>query len=222
MEFSEHTQDLFKALANAQADLGKAAKDGNNPHYRSKYATLESVRDVVMPCFNAHGLSISQHPGLDGDNVTMTTVVGHESGQWMRSTAAVPIGKRKDSHAYGSACTYLRRFAMAAVASCVTGEDDDGNAASVAGPRSPSKRAKKPSAVPVPASRSPMSESDLRSAVDLSGFALEEVNDWCKANGKPAPIDMGFHKQKAMLKWLDGAGSGVVKTWLNERSGVEG
>ena len=230
MNFSNETNELFAALAKAQADLGKAKEDGRNPHFRSKYATLESVRDVVMPAFTRHGLSITQHPGLDGENVTMTTVVGHSSGQYMMSTSAVPMGKKRDSHAYGSACTYLRRFSMAAIASAVTGEDDDGNAVSSRGSaqsaRKAAPRAKAQAKQQKPASPRPgpnMGHHDSWGAArtgfcaDLSsmGFQYEDVAAWCEGHQRGRPSTWDSHRRGKLLDYLGDNGNAVnVKAWV--------
>ncbi|MGJ3625995.1 ERF family protein [Sphingomonas sp. MMS24-JH45] len=43
----------------------------------------------------------------------MTTQLSHESGEWMRGTL-IPLSK-VDAQGYGSAVTYARRYALAAV-----------------------------------------------------------------------------------------------------------
>ena len=227
MKFSNETNELFHSLALAQAQLGKAKEDGRNPHFRSKYATLESVRDVVMPVFTDHGLSISQHPGLDGDNVTMTTVVGHASGQWMMSTAAVPIGKKADSHAYGSACTYLRRFAMAAIASAVTGEDDDGNAVSARGAaKAPARKqqASAPRPGPTTGHHDSWEGNRARFCADLKsmGFRYEAIANWCERNNKGRPSTWDTHRRGKLIEWLGDSGNSVqVKAWIETEAQKE-
>jgi hypothetical protein len=226
MQFSNNTNELFAALAAAQADLGKAKEDGRNPHFRSKYATLESVRDVVMPAFTAHGLSITQHPGLDGDNVTMTTVVGHSSGQYMMSTSAVPMGKKQDSHAYGSACTYLRRFSMAAIASAVTGEDDDGNAVSSRGAAQSTRKAKPKAAPQQPPAPRPGPNTGHHDSwetarkgfcAELSSMGLdyEGVAGWCESKSRGRPSTWDDHRRAKLLSWLGDSGNHAqVLSWV--------
>ena len=237
MNFSNETNNLFAALAKAQADLGKAKEDGRNPHFRSKYATLESVRDVVMPAFTRHGLSITQHPGLDGGNVTMTTVVGHSSGQYMMSTSAVPMGKKQDSHAYGSACTYLRRFSMAAIASAVTGEDDDGNAVSSRGPSQAARKAPtrakpqakaKPPATPRPGPTTGHHDSwagnRARFCADLSsmGFVYEDVAAWCEAHQRGRPSTWDSHRRGKLVEYLGDSGHALnVQAWVKMQAELE-
>lgn len=125
-----HSPELDKlapALAKAQASVKGAAKDSMNPHFKSKYADLASVWDACRKPLTDNGLSVVQLPGwLDG-RTTLTTMLLHVSGQYIIGTAESPIGKQ-DPQGVGSAVTYLRRYALAAVAS-VAPEDDDGEGA---------------------------------------------------------------------------------------------
>jgi hypothetical protein len=128
MEMSEHINELAAALAKAQATIGGAIKDAVNPAFRSKYADLASVWDAWQKVGPAQGLSVTQLPGamVDG-KVTLVTMLMHQSGQWLSQTLAIPVTKQ-DAQGYGSALTYARRYALAALAG-IAPEDDDGNAA---------------------------------------------------------------------------------------------
>ena len=129
IEHSQELKDLAAALAKAQAAVKGALRDSSNPHYKSKYADLESVWDACRKPLTDNGLSVSQWPGRDSDGAaTLTTMLLHSSGQWIKGTASTALSKN-DAQGVGSALTYLRRYALAAVAS-VAPEDDDGNAAS--------------------------------------------------------------------------------------------
>lgn len=132
---------LAKALVKAQAALQPAVKDATNPFFKSSYADLSSVWDACRDALTANGLSVSQFPGFEMGNppcATLTTVLLHESGEWIAGTAGAPLPgeRRKDgtvdppnAQAVGSAITYLRRYGLAAVVGVVQA-DDDGNAAS--------------------------------------------------------------------------------------------
>lgn len=132
MEMSENIADLAGALAKAQAAVEGASKAKVNPAFKSKYADLASVWEACRDALTTNGLSVVQAPGAMTDNrMTLTTVLLHSSGQWMRETLSIPLTK-VDAQGYGSATTYARRYALAAFVG-VSPEDDDGNAASVAG-----------------------------------------------------------------------------------------
>jgi hypothetical protein len=128
VEHSEQLDALGAALAKAQAAVKGAKKDSTNPHFNSKFADLASVWDACREALISNGLSVVQLPGFENGIVTLDTMLLHSSGQWIRGKAGAPIGKQ-DAQGVGSALTYLRRYALAAVAS-VAPEDDDGNAAS--------------------------------------------------------------------------------------------
>lgn len=126
---SSQLEKLAAALVAAQAEMPPAPKDAMNPHFRSRYADLEMVWTTIVPILNRHGLCVIQRPGGNGTAVTLSTVLLHTSGQWIESIAAV-LPAKADPQGYGSALTYLRRYAVLSMAGGVTGEDDDAEAAS--------------------------------------------------------------------------------------------
>ena len=126
---------LYTALAKAQAEMSNVIKDSANPHFRSKFASLAAVRDVVIPALSAQGISIVQMPGNTEDGrVSIRTMLLHESGTLDCGTVATTVTVRggNEAQALGSALTYLRRYALSAIAG-VAQEDDDGNASGPAG-----------------------------------------------------------------------------------------
>ncbi|HEX8413952.1 MAG TPA: ERF family protein [Sphingomicrobium sp.] len=134
IEQSETIAKLTTALVQVQATVEGASKGRVNPAFKSKYADLSSVWEACREQLVTNGLTVVQFPGEMVDNrMTMTTQLSHESGEWMRGTLSIPLTKA-DAQGYGSAVTYARRYALAAVVG-VCPEDDDGNAASQRGPR---------------------------------------------------------------------------------------
>ena len=55
---TESLANVCKALAAAQGKLRKAVKDSTNPHFRSRYADLESVIEAMREPFASEGLSV--------------------------------------------------------------------------------------------------------------------------------------------------------------------
>lgn len=128
MQHSEQIDKLAGALAKVQASLLPATKDAENPFFKSKYADLNSVWNACREGLSANGLAVVQSPGPCGGNqVEMTTMLTHSSGQWIAGTLSIPLAK-VDPQSYGSATTYARRYALAAMVGVVA-DDDDGNAA---------------------------------------------------------------------------------------------
>ena len=126
---SESIANLAKALSIVQGKLTYAKKDSKNPFFKSNYADLESVWDACRDLLSANGLAVTQFPGeyFEG-TMSLTTIITHSSGEWMGQVMSLPVTK-PDAQGAGSAITYMRRYALAAVVGVVQA-DDDGNAAS--------------------------------------------------------------------------------------------
>lgn len=129
MKHSTETKQIFAALVKAQAEMPTAPKDGNNPHFKSKYATLQSIAETAKPILKKHGLAICQTFETACDGVSIITSLVHESGEYITGSLFLKPTKN-DPQGYGSAITYGRRYAMAAILGIVADEDDDANAAS--------------------------------------------------------------------------------------------
>lgn len=127
MTHSDSLDQLAVALASAQAEIEGAAKRGTNPHFRAKYADLQSVWEAVRAPLTKHGLSVIQAPSAEGQRVSVDTMLLHASGQWIRGVLTV-TAKDEGPQAAGSCITYLRRYALQSFAG-VAPEDDDGERA---------------------------------------------------------------------------------------------
>lgn len=134
MQHSESMKAIAPALLAAQKATEFAKKDATNPHFKNKYADLPAVIEAVKPALNAAGIVYIQTASPSDDNrLHLTTMLMHESGEWISDTLVMPLPKQ-DPQGYGSAMTYARRYALAAITG-VYQDDDDGNAASGAGNR---------------------------------------------------------------------------------------
>lgn len=123
-------EEVVKALSKARAEMTNPAFDGQNPHFKSRYVSLDGVRKAVMPVFRKHGLDVIQQL-YSGDSgpVIRTVVVHHASGESLiLSDLEIPSAK-KDPQGWGSAITYGLRYTLQAVAGVVGEEDDDGERA---------------------------------------------------------------------------------------------
>lgn len=146
MKLSEQTNELFKALSIAQGEMESASKDRQGHGY--KYADLAECINTAKPVLAKNGLAVSQMLGSnDAGKQTMITVLTHESGQYMSSEfvmveAVLAGGSGKNpAQVLGSAITYQRRYAFAAIIGLAQ-EDDD--AASVSGQQKSSKQQASP------------------------------------------------------------------------------
>jgi hypothetical protein len=63
------------------------------------------------------------------DGNGLTTIIMHDSGEWIRATATLTLDKQTPQ-GQGSAITYMRRYALSAALGIATEDDDGGNEAS--------------------------------------------------------------------------------------------
>lgn len=122
-------KQIAQSLLEAQKKIRNAQKDAKNPHFRSDYATLESVIGAVKEIANEQGILIVQGTGSDelGQYVN-TTLIHAESGESMSSKTYLILDK-STMQGLGSAITYARRYGVAAMF-FIGQSDDDANEAS--------------------------------------------------------------------------------------------
>ena len=127
MEKSQSLKNIAAALVLFHVKVESVKKDANNPFFKSKYASLSNILDVVNDPLNESGLTFCQFPT---DTNGLTTILMHsESGEYIQATYEMTPTKN-DPQGRGSAITYQRRYALAAILGLNIDEDDDGNAAS--------------------------------------------------------------------------------------------
>jgi len=125
---SENINELLTALSKAQSKIECAIKDKKNPFFKSSYADLNSVWEACRDPLTSHGLSVIQTVEGCKDNMILVTLLGHSSGQWIKSYFPMPIQKF-DPQSIGSYITYARRYSLSAIAGICSDEDDDGEKA---------------------------------------------------------------------------------------------
>lgn len=123
-------KEITKALLNAQKEFPTVKKEDTNPFFKSSYAGLPSVLEVVLPILNKHELLLSQSPITDGDRIGVETTIYHSSGESITSKFTVNLAKN-DPQGAGSGITYCRRYALVSILGLNVDDDDDGNSASV-------------------------------------------------------------------------------------------
>lgn len=126
---SEQINELAAALAKAQGQIEGAKKSSSNPFFKSKYADLAECWNTCREALTANEISVIQMPEEINENgrLNITTMLAHSSGQYISSTLTMTVTKL-DPQAIGSAITYGRRYALAAMVGLAQ-EDDDGEKA---------------------------------------------------------------------------------------------
>lgn len=145
MNSSQSIGVISKSLLKAQKAMGNASKGAANPFFKSKYADLNAIREVVLPALNEQGITVLQLTTPGQQNLItgevkeyVRTTLLHESGEFVSSDTEIVVAKRNDPQAYGSAVSYARRYGLQAML-CVGAEDDDGEKAMARGSEAPPK-----------------------------------------------------------------------------------
>ena len=132
MKMSDTISALAGALSKAQGMIDDASKGSDNPHFKSRYADLASVRAAIREPLAVNDLAILQFSRAIQDGVEVETMLTHKSGEYFSEVLFMPVSKY-DAQGIGSGITYARRYGIMGIL-CVASDDDDGNAAVTVGP----------------------------------------------------------------------------------------
>ena len=141
MNKSESIKNLAMALKKAQSEMGEVKFDSTNPFFKSRYASLGAVIETSKKALENNGLSVSQPATTNEYGVGVTTVLMHESGEFIESTISLPITDQKNiAQEAGKIITYLRRYSLASLLNLYSDEDTDGEQPKKAQPKTEDKQ----------------------------------------------------------------------------------
>jgi hypothetical protein len=188
MNKSASIAKLAPALAKAQAEMPVVKMNAQNPFLKNKYADLGAVIETSRPILSKHGLAITQTPVSDGDKIGITTMLIHESGEWLEDTIFITSANNKglsDAQNAGVVISYLRRYSWSSILGLYADEDNDGNHPKPASSGAVAQSGKSPVKVPMKldeAKRYKDSNGELYT--DKSIEQLQKI-----ANSEAAPED---------------------------------
>ena len=126
--------ELYKALSAFQNEVPTIHKGTKG--YGYSYADLPTIFNVINPLLDKHGLGVTQLLNSDDIGDSIKTIVFHsESGQTLESNTRIPKITMKgmnDYQAFGSGCTYYRRYAISNILRLVTDVDADATGTQIA------------------------------------------------------------------------------------------
>jgi len=196
MERSETINKLSAALVQFSGKMIKVGKDGVNPHFRNKYATLSHIIEHTQGPLAECGLAVLQMPAGEHQ---LTTMLIHDSGEYISETYMMRPAKN-DPQGMGSAITYQRRYALGAILNLNIEEDDDGNEAS------------KPVAAK-PAARKP-TPVDERPWLTESSDKYAGVIAWLVGGGDYAAVEKKYRIDDDVKMSIDAAVAAAEKKQL--------
>jgi len=95
--------------------------------FNAKYADLGAVIEAAKPILKDNGLAVSQLVEGESGQVGITTILIHQSGEFISSTVSIPVEGKNLAQESGKAITYLRRYGLASILGMYADEDTDGN-----------------------------------------------------------------------------------------------
>jgi len=185
MKTSDSISNIAGALLKAQQEITFAAKDSKNPAFKSTYANLESVIEAIKGPLNAHGIVFVQtfspsNPGF----LALSTRLLHTSGEWIEDEMTVPLQKN-DAQGYGSAATYSRRYALAAITGLYQADDDGQEAAK-----------------PQPMKIRLVSVDQINAITDAANEAGIAIAEICKVGKIKSIGDLPAEKCENLINWI--------------------
>lgn len=203
------------ALAKAQGDMTGAAKDRENPHFKSRYADLASVWDACRKPLSANGIAVIQRVRTDEDVVVCDTMLIHASGEWMGEELRLPV-LQPTPQGIGSVITYARRYSLSAMVGVAPDDDDDGEAAMG---RAPQSFQRPPQQQRPNGSKTEALKSQLRNGQPPAQTPMEKIQALAKirgllnwstvttvvkeSTGKTKPSELTDEDIGKFLKWCD-------------------
>jgi ERF superfamily len=120
------TNNLATALISAKLKFKPIAKTKTNPHFKSKYACLDSILDAISDALAASGLLLIQPTEIQNGTPVLKTILIHApTGDRFESILPLPV--LTDPQKLGSALTYYRRYGICNLLAISPDEDDDGS-----------------------------------------------------------------------------------------------
>ena len=130
MEHSESIENIAKAFVAFQGEVQNPKKTSTNPFFKSKYAPLEEILNTIKPTLAKHKLAVMQPATKANGEVKVSTVILHESGEWIKSAPLMLKTEKDTPQGAGSAITYARRYTLSSMLGIESEGDDDANLAS--------------------------------------------------------------------------------------------
>lgn len=117
-------ESLTAAVSAMQGELPVVEKlnSVNAGARKYKYADLTLLTEKVMPLLSKHGLAFIALPNISDGVFGLSYELRHESGDSIKGHYPLPNSAPQE---IGSAITYARRYALAAVTGVAPGGDDD-------------------------------------------------------------------------------------------------
>lgn len=133
---SESIDNIIKSMIEAAKEIKSIPKTKSGFNGRYKYATLDSLIDMLREILPKYNLWFIQYPCDIESDIELVTRIIHSSGEWIETSMIMKVSDISGASAaqnIGGAITYFRRYIL----SCIFGVscDDDSGSQSIEQPR---------------------------------------------------------------------------------------
>lgn len=134
----EMRKEMFAAWAQFVGEVVNPLKTAAN-YNKGNYAPLDQVLNEIRPKLAEHGFGLMQNPVVDGNKVTITTILTFQNGACIVFPPLSMNAAKDDPQTLIATVTYARRAALNAIFALYGENDDDGNTASGSGKKKAAK-----------------------------------------------------------------------------------
>lgn len=134
----EMRKEMFAAWAQFVGEVVNPLKTAAN-YNKGNYAPLDQVLNEIRPKLAEHGFGLMQNPVVDGNKVTITTILTFQNGACIVFPPLSMNAAKDEPQPLIATVTYARRAALNAIFALYGENDDDGNAASGSGKKKAAK-----------------------------------------------------------------------------------
>lgn len=134
----EMRKEMFAAWAQFVGEVVNPLKTAAN-YNKGNYAPLDQVLNEIRPKLAEHGFGLMQNPVVDGNKVTITTILTFQNGACIVFPPLSMNAAKDEPQTLIATVTYARRAALNAIFALYGENDDDGNAASGSGKKKAAK-----------------------------------------------------------------------------------
>lgn len=134
----EMRKEMFAAWAQFVGEVVNPLKTASN-YNKGNYAPLDQVLNEIRPKLAEHGFGLMQNPVVDGNKVTITTILTFQNGACIVFPPLSMNAAKDEPQPLIATVTYARRAALNAIFALYGENDDDGNAASGSGKKKAAK-----------------------------------------------------------------------------------
>lgn len=174
---------IYTKLLEIQAMHLAFEKDANNPFFKSKYVSLDSIVEKLTPILDEKKLVVYHF--TDNKEIVTNLIDTEKETDCIQSR--FPLIDSNDPQKLGSCITYAKRYNLSQIFNIITDRDDDGNEASGKEEKKVEKTTVPTKSVSTPSWSSTVAwfnKPQLEECIEAdNAYSKEAIEQWATDNG---------------------------------------